>query len=80
MTFGTVKLVDGDKIYLDTPSGTVTVKTTRDTKVQVTKAGKVTDLKAGSTVVVTGPKDGEGTVDAATVSEGSSALGRRPAS
>ncbi|GLW97481.1 hypothetical protein [Microtetraspora sp. NBRC 16547] len=65
MTVGTVKLVDGAKVYVQTAGGTiVTVRTSGDTKVQVTKAGKLADLKVGGQVVVTGPTDEEGAVDA----------------
>ncbi|WP_433350973.1 hypothetical protein ACQP25_42370 [Microtetraspora malaysiensis] len=68
MTVGTVKLVDGAKVYVQTAGGTiVTVKTGDDTKVQVTKAGKVADLKVGGQVVVAGPTDEEGAVDATSV-------------
>ncbi|WP_433416759.1 hypothetical protein ACQP1V_40890 [Microtetraspora malaysiensis] len=68
MTVGTVKLVDGAKVYVQTAGGTiVTVKTDDDTKVQVTKAGKLADLKVGGQVVVTGPTNEEGAVDATSV-------------
>jgi hypothetical protein len=78
-TFGTVKLVDGDKIYIQTMNGdVVTVKTSGSTKIQVSKAGKAEDLKTGSVVVVAGDKDAQGTVDATSVIQ-SSALGGRGA-
>jgi len=78
-TFGTVKLVDGDKIYVQTASGdVVTVKTSTSTKIQVSKAGKAKDLKTGSVVIVAGDKDAQGTVDATSVTQ-SSALGGRGA-
>ncbi|MCT9933275.1 hypothetical protein N5079_23980 [Planotetraspora sp. A-T 1434] len=79
VTFGTVKLVDGDKIYVQTADGVVVVRTSGDTKIQVSRQGKVKDLKAGAVVVVSGPLDSEGMVNATSVSEGSS-QGRGPAS
>lgn len=80
MTFGTVKLVDGDKIYVQTVNGgVVTVTTSGDTKVQVTRSGKVSDLKPGSFVTVAGTADAQGQVAATSVTEGS-AMGRRAGS
>jgi hypothetical protein len=80
VTIGTVKLVDGDKIYVQTFTGAlVTVKTSGDTKVQVAKPGKVADLAAGGFVTVSGPKGADGTVNATSVTQGS-AMGGRPGS
>ncbi|WP_214110259.1 hypothetical protein [Acrocarpospora catenulata] len=71
MTVGTVKLVDGDKIYVESANGgTTIVTTTGDTKVQLSKEGKVKDLKPGSTVIVQGDRDESGNVAATVVSEG----------
>src|SRR6266508_1119814 len=64
---GTVKLVDGSTIYIDTPDGRVLiVKTTASTAVQLTSAGSLKDLRAGSTVTVEGTDD-NGTVNATRV-------------
>ncbi|WP_327048164.1 hypothetical protein OG320_09950 [Microbispora sp. NBC_01189] len=80
MTFGTVKLVDGDKIYVQTMSGAVvTVITSHDTRVQVTRAGKVADIKPGGFVTVAGTADAEGQVAATSVTQGSPG-GRRAGS
>ncbi|WP_432867089.1 hypothetical protein [Microbispora rosea] len=80
MTFGTVKLVDGDKIYVQTVNGgVVTVTTSGGTKVRVTRSGKVSDLKPGSFVTVAGTADAEGQVAATSVTEGA-AMGRRAGS
>lgn len=58
MTVGTVEKVDGAKIHVKTMDGsTVVVTTTGETAVKVTKDGKVSDLKPGSTIVVQGDKD-----------------------
>ncbi|WP_214416224.1 hypothetical protein [Sphaerisporangium fuscum] len=71
VTFGTIKLVDGGKIYVQTmDGGVVTVTTSSDTKVQVTKDGKVKDLKPGTTVTVRGQRAGDGSVKAGSVNQG----------
>ncbi|GAA0385326.1 hypothetical protein Acor_80070 [Acrocarpospora corrugata] len=69
-TFGTVKLVDGNKIYVEANGATTVVTTTGDTKIQISKEGKVGDIKPGSTVIVQGERDADGNVAATTVSEG----------
>lgn len=67
-TTGTVKLVDGDTVYIQTADGrTVTVKTTSDTSVRVSQAGSLKDLNAGATVSVEGSTGSDGTVTATTV-------------
>ncbi|GAA3809276.1 hypothetical protein GCM10022226_32020 [Sphaerisporangium flaviroseum] len=70
VTVGTIKLVDGGKIYLETAGGVVTVKTSDDTKVQVSKDGRVKDLKSGSTVIVQGARGSDGSVNATSVNQG----------
>ncbi|MEO3854434.1 hypothetical protein [Acrocarpospora sp. B8E8] len=69
-TFGTVKLVDGNKIYVEANGATTVVTTNGDTKIQLSKEGKVGDIKPGSTVIVQGERDADGNVAATTVSEG----------
>lgn len=67
-TSGTVKLVDGTTVYVQTESGdVVTVRTNGETAVAV--AGDLKDLKAGDKVTVQGQADSEGTVTATTVTE-----------
>ncbi|MEV5747702.1 hypothetical protein AB0L00_07760 [Actinoallomurus sp. NPDC052308] len=68
-TTGTVKLVDGDIIYVQTANGIVRVKTTGSTKVSVTKSAKAKDLKAGASVVVEGTPGQDGSVTATTVTQ-----------
>lgn len=68
-TAGTVKLVDGDIIYVQTANGIVRVKTTGSTKVAVSKNAKVKDLKTGVPVVVQGTSGQDGTVTATTVTQ-----------
>jgi hypothetical protein len=77
VTFGTVKLVDGKTIYLQTASGEVVhVTTDGSTKVQISQAGTVKDLKPGATVTVQGSQGQDGAVAATSVSEGGSPTGR----
>jgi hypothetical protein len=65
---GTVKLVDGKTIYLQTSTGgVVQVKTDDSTKIQVAKEGTVKDLAVGSTVIVQGTPGADGTVKASSV-------------
>nr|WP_157554380.1 hypothetical protein [Herbidospora sakaeratensis] len=70
-TVGTVKLVDGDKVYVEGADGTTTVVTTSDdTEVRISKEGKPSDLKPGASVVVQGERDADGNVAATSVTEG----------
>jgi hypothetical protein len=67
-TAGTVKLVDGNTIYVQTADGTVvTVKTNGKTTVRTASKGALKDVKAGQTVTVTGGADADGTVTATAV-------------
>ncbi|RKR87685.1 hypothetical protein BDK92_1977 [Micromonospora pisi] len=66
-TTGTVKLVDGGTVYLQTADGSlITVRTSADTAVAVARAGSLADLKPGDTVTVVGPNSA-GTVTATKV-------------
>ena len=68
ITVGTVKLVDGKTIYLQSAAGgIVQVKTDGSTKIQVAREGTVKDIAAGSTVVVQGTPGAAGTVKATSV-------------
>ena len=71
LTAGTIQSIDGDTIIVKLLDGsTVSVKTTDSTKVTKTAASSVSDLKAGETLMVRGPKDGSGSVSATSISEG----------
>ncbi|NUP44742.1 MAG: hypothetical protein HOY76_48875 [Streptomyces sp.] len=71
LTFGTVKLVDGNTIYVtDAQGNTVKVTTSGSTKVTESKEGKVSDLKPGQTVTIRGTTGSSGDVTATTVTEG----------
>ncbi len=67
-TTGTVKLVDGDTVYVATADGKV-VKVKVSSTTTVSKATSISDVKAGTTVVVTGTTGSDGTVAASTVTE-----------
>jgi hypothetical protein len=65
---GTVKLVDGNTVYIVTSDGrVVTVKTSGTTT--VSQPGKLSDLAAGSSVTVTGQTGSDGTVTANSITK-----------
>ncbi len=71
-TVGTIKLVDGHTIYVQSFSGTITrVSTSGSTRIQVSATGTVKDLQPGQTVVVQGSKRSDGSVAATSVSQSS---------
>lgn len=69
-TTGTVKLVDGDILYVQTSNGIVRVRTNGDTKVGVRKSAKLKNLKTGAPVTVQGTPGQDGTVTATSVTQG----------
>lgn len=76
-TVGTVKVVSQGTLYVQTMDGSVvTVETSDATQVQVSRAGKVSDLKPGAAVTVQGTGDASGKVTATTITQG--APGARP--
>jgi hypothetical protein len=77
-TIGTVKLVDGNNVYLTDSSGaTVKVTLAPNASVTVTKKGKLADLTPGTAVVVVGQTGKDGTVTATTVTQGGGFGGAR---
>jgi hypothetical protein len=69
-TTGTVKLVDGNTVYITTASGqTVIVKTTGSTSVSTSTAGSLKDLTAGSTVTIQGQAASDGSVTATKITK-----------
>ena len=77
-TFGTVKLVDGQNLYLTTSNGeTVKVKVPAAAPVTAQKKVALSDIASGSTVIVRGSTAADGTVTAQSVSEGSGAVSQR---
>ncbi|SEG69445.1 hypothetical protein SAMN04489712_10984 [Thermomonospora echinospora] len=76
-TVGTVKLISGTTVYVQTADGSVVpVETSAATTIRLSRAGKVTDLKPGATVTVQGDGDDSGKVTASTITEGSGRTGR----
>jgi hypothetical protein len=70
VTTGTVKLVDGTTVYIQTSDGTVvTVKTNGSTSVQVAQSGALSDLTPGAQVTVEGSAGSDGTVTATKVTK-----------
>jgi hypothetical protein len=71
LTAGTVTKVSGDTLWVKTPDGkTVKVKTGGSTRVDITREGSLKDLGTGTSVVVRGSADDDGTVTATQVTEG----------
>ena len=69
-TTGTVKLVDGDTVYITTSDGrTITVKTSGSTTVQTATGGSLGDLTSGSTVTVQGKTGSDGSISASTITK-----------
>lgn len=76
-TVGTVRLVSGTTVYVQTMDGSVVpVETSGSTAIRLSRTGKVTDLKPGATVTVQGDSDGSGKVTASAITEGSGRTGR----
>ncbi|MGI5291772.1 DUF5666 domain-containing protein [Nonomuraea polychroma] len=74
-TIGTVEKVEGGKIYVKTMDGaTVTVTTDDQTTVQIAKPGKVSDLQKGSTITVRGRQGDDGSLTAASITQGGQAF------
>jgi len=68
-TTGTVKLVDGTTVYVQTSDGRlITVRTNGSTVVQTVQSGALGDLAPGAQVSVEGPAASDGTVTATKVS------------
>jgi len=75
-TTGTVKLVDGNTIYVTNSSGNIVKITTgSSTTVSIAKSGTVGQIQPGQTVTVRGTTDSSGNVTASSVTEGGSTGG-----
>lgn len=73
---GTIKLVDGDKVYVQDAAGNVII-VTAGTGVAVTRSasGTLADLQAGQSVVVQGTTNADGTVTATAIASSPTASG-----
>ncbi|MFC8850915.1 MULTISPECIES: hypothetical protein [unclassified Micromonospora] len=68
---GTVTLVDGDTLYVETADGTVvTVRTTDDTTVRTTRASELSAIKNGQQVTVRGGAVTDNAMTATSVTAG----------
>jgi hypothetical protein len=69
-TIGTIKLIDGSTVYVQTTAGDIVqVKTSSGTKVTVSQTVPVKDLQPGETVIVEGSKNASGGVSATSISQ-----------
>ncbi len=75
-TVGTIKLVDGGTVYVQTTAGDIVqVATSAATKVTVSSAVPVKDLRPGETVIVEGAKNSAGAIAATSISQTSPGAG-----
>lgn len=75
-TTGTIKLIDGSTVYVQTLEGDIVqVSTSAGTKVTVSSTVPVKDLKPGETVIVEGSKNSSGGVTATSISQTSLGVG-----
>ena len=69
-TVGTIKLVDGATVYVQTAAGDIVqVATSAGTKVTVSTTVPVKDLRPGETVIVQGSKNSSGAIAATSISQ-----------
>ena len=69
-TIGTIKLIDGSTVYVQTPGGDIVqVSTSAGTKVTASSTVRVKDLQPGETVIVEGSKNSTGGVTATSISQ-----------
>ena len=75
-TVGTIKLIDGSTVYVQTTAGDIVqVATSAGTKVTVSSTVPVTSLRPGQTVIVEGSKNSSGAVAATSISQTSLGAG-----
>ena len=75
-TVGTIKLIDGSTVYVQTSAGDIVqVSTSAGTKVTASSTVPVKDLQPGQTVIVEGSKNSRGGVSATSISQTSAGLG-----
>jgi hypothetical protein len=75
-TVGTIKLVDGSTVYVQTSAGDIVqVSTSSGTKVTASSTVPVKSLQPGETVIVEGSKNSKGGVSATSISQTSAGAG-----
>jgi hypothetical protein len=71
-TIGTVKVVQGNIVYVETTAGSIVqVAVSTGTKITVSSSGTVKNLQAGQTIIVAGAKNSSGGVNATTITQSS---------
>ena len=70
VTFGQVKLVDGDNLYVTNAQGNTVKVSAASAQITTSQPGTLNDLKPGETVIVQGQTAKDGTVNATSVSTG----------
>ncbi len=69
-TIGTIKLIDGGTVYVQTSGGDIVqVSTSAGTKVTASSTVPIKDLQPGQTVIVEGAKNSRGGVTATSISQ-----------
>ena len=75
-TIGTIKLIDGGTVYVQTAAGDIVqVATSAGTRVTVSSTVPVKDLQPGETVIVEGSKNSSGAIAATSISQTSLGTG-----
>jgi hypothetical protein len=75
-TIGTIKLIDGSTVYVQTAAGDIVqVATSTGTRVTVSSTVPVKDLTPGETVIVEGSKNSSGAIAATSISQTSLGAG-----
>jgi hypothetical protein len=75
-TIGTIKLIDGGTVYVQTAQGDIVqVSTSAGTKVTASSTVPIKDLQPGQTVIVEGAKNSRGGVTATSISQTSLGAG-----
>jgi len=75
-TIGTIKLIDGGTVYVQTAAGDIVqVATSAGTRVTVSSTVPVKDLQPGETVIVEGSKNSSGAIAATSISQTSLGAG-----
>jgi hypothetical protein len=75
VTFGEVKLVDGDNLYVTNAQGNTVKVSATSAQITTSQPGTLNDLKPGETVIVQGQAGKDGTVNATSVSTGGGGAG-----
>lgn len=67
VSFYTIVAIEGDSLTVSTPEGSLKVHTTDTTLIQKTMSVAVQDLEVGEQVLVSGPKNDDGSITARSI-------------